>query len=308
MMDRRVFIAGTVTLLAGPLAAEAQPAAKTPRIGLLDLGSLTGRAPLWEAFRQGMRELGYVEGRTVIFEARGADGKRERLPALAAELVRLKVDVIVTAGGSAAEEARQATTTIPIVQASGDPTVGGRVASLARPGGNVTGVSTMTVELSAKRLELARELVPGASRFVLLWTGTGAGGAAIVRETEAAAQALGVRLLVVGVPSPAELDGAFSAITRERPDVLIVAGSPLLFGERQRLAELAMRHRLTTVHSSREYVEAGGLIAYGTNVAGSFRRAVVYVDKILKGARPGDLPIEQAKEFELVVNLNEWAT
>jgi putative ABC transport system substrate-binding protein len=250
-----------------------------------------------------MRELGYVEGRTVTFEARTADGNPDRLGALAADLVRIKVDAIVTASGSAAEAARRATTTIPIVQAGGEPeTVGGRVASLARPGGNVTGLSTRTVELSAKRLELARELVPGASRFAILATETVA-GTAFVRETQAAAHAIGVRLHVVRLRSLAELDEAFSTIARERPGVLIVVGGSLLFGERHRLAELAMRHRLPTMHLSREYVEAGGLSAYGTNLAALFRRAAVYVDKILKGAKPGDLPIEQATKFELVVNL-----
>jgi putative ABC transport system substrate-binding protein len=301
-VDRRAWLLGSLALLAAPRAAEPQPAAKTPRIGLLDHGSMAGRALLWDAFRQGMRELGYVEGRTVIFEPRGADGQRERLPALAAELVRLPVDVLVVPGGTAGEAARQATATIPIVQASGDPTIWGRVASPARPGGNVTGLSTRTVELSAKRLELARELVPGASRFAILVTETVA-GTAFVRETQAAAHAIGVRLHVVRFRSLAELGEAFSTIARERPGVLIVVGSPLLFGERQRLAELAMRHRLPTMHSSREYVEAGGLSAYGTNLAALFRRAAVYVDKILKGAKPGDLPIEQAQEFELVVNL-----
>jgi putative ABC transport system substrate-binding protein len=301
-VDRRAFVAGSLGLLAAPRAAEAQPAAKTPRIGLLDSGSMTGRAPLWDAFRQGMRELGYVEGQTVIFEARGADGNRERLPALAAELVRLPVDVLVTVGGLAADEARQATARIPIVQASGDPTRGGRVASLARPGGNVTGLSTRTVELSAKRLELARELAPGASRFAILVIESVA-ATAFVRETQAAAQAIGVRLHVVRLRSLAELDEAFSTIARERPGVLIVAGSPQLFGERQRLAELAVRHRLATMHSSRVYVVAGGLIAYGTNLAALFRRAAVYVDKILKGAKPGDLPIEQPTKFDLLINL-----
>jgi putative ABC transport system substrate-binding protein len=300
-VDRRAFVAGSLTLLAAPPAAEAQSAAKVPRIGLLEPGSLTGRAPLWEAFRQAMRELGYVEGRTVVFEARGADGNHERLPALAAELVQLKVAMIVTSG-SAYLAARQATTTIPIVMAtSGDAVARGHAASLARPGGNVTGLTTLIIDVAAKRLELARELVPAASRIAILWHAAG-GGAPIVRETEAAAKALGVRLHVVGVRSPVELDGAFSTIARERAGVLIVAGGPLLFGERRRLAELAMTHRLPTVHSSRAYVEAGGLIAYGANTAASFRRAAVYVDRILKGAKPGDLPIEQPKDLELVVN------
>jgi putative ABC transport system substrate-binding protein len=284
-----------------PWSAEAQSPAAVPRIGLLEAGSLAGRAPLWEAFREGMRQLGYVEGRTVIFEARGADGKDERLPAIAAELVRLKADVIVTSGTPAVQAVRQASATIPIVVASGNPLDYGLVASLARPGGNMTGLSSLSVELSAKRLELARELVPGASRFAILLHGD-PGPRGIVRQTEAAARALGVRLDVVSVRSAAELDGAFATIARERPAVLLVVPGSVFFGERRRLAELAVKHRLPTVSATREYAEAGGLIAYGAKLAELFRRAAWYVDKILKGAKPGDLPIEQPKEFELVVN------
>ncbi|MBI2469253.1 MAG: ABC transporter substrate-binding protein [Candidatus Rokubacteria bacterium] len=188
----------------------------------------------------------------------------------------------------------------PHRHASGDPLAGGLVASLARPGANLTGVTTLSVDLSAKGLELARELVPGASRLAILWAGA---GAPMVRETEAAARALGVRLQVVGVQSAAELDGAFSMIVRERPAVLLVAPSPMFFGERRRLAELAVKHRLPTVSGQREYAEAGSQIAYGANLPELFRRAAAYVDKILKGAKPGDLPIEQPTRFELVVNL-----
>jgi len=286
--------------LLAPWSAGAQPPGAVPRIGLLDFGSLAARASLWEAFRQGMRELGYVEGRTVIFEARGADGKAERLAGLVAELVRLKVDAIVTVG-AAGQAARQATATIPVVIASGSPLEAGLVASLARPGGNMTGVTSLTVELSAKRLELARELVPGASRFAILVRGDPAPWG-VVRQTEAAAKALGVRLHAVSVRGPAELDGAFSTIARERPAVLLFSPDPMFFGERRRLAELAVKHRLPTMHAQREYAEAGGLIAYGAKLPELFRRAAVYVDRILKGAKPGDLPMEQPKEFELVVN------
>ena len=293
----------TIALLAVPLAAEAQPMGSVPRVGLLDPGSLVGRAPLWEAFRQRMRELGYIEGLTVVFEARGADGKLERLPALATELVRLKADAIVTTGTPSAQAARQATATIPIVMATGTDPIGlGLVASLARPGGNVTGLTSISRELSAKRLELARELLPGASHFAILWAAGSAGSAAVVRATEVAAQALGVRLHAVGVRN-AELDGAFSTMARERPAVLLVDSDPTLFEARRRLAELALKHRLPTVHSAPEYAEAGGLIAYGANRAEMFRHAAVYVDKILKGAKPGDLPIEQPTKFELIVNL-----
>ncbi len=290
-----------VLCLLAPGSAGAQPPGTVPRIGLLEPGSLAARAPLWDAFRRAMRELGYVEGRTVLFEARGADGKSERLPALAAELVRLKVDVIVTAA-AAAQAARQATATIPIVMASGNPVEFGLVASLARPGGNVTGVTTLSVELSAKRLELALKVVPRASRLAILGDAGSVSSVLGIRDTRAAAQAVGVRLHAVSVRGPAELDGAFSTIVRERPAILIVTGSPMFFGERRRLAELAVKHRLPTV-TQREYVEAGGLIGYGPDLAERFRRAAVYVDKILKGARPGDLPIEQPTKFELVVNL-----
>jgi putative ABC transport system substrate-binding protein len=308
-VNRRAFVAGAVALLAAPLAAQAQPTAKTPRIGLLDSGSLAGRAPLWEAFRQGMRELGYVESRTVTFEARGADGNVDRLAGFAAELVRLNVDVIVVGASSAARAARQATATISIVMASGNPLEGGYVASLARPGGNVTGLTSASLELSAKRVELARELVPGASRFVLLthvfadYSPPGSLTDRMVQETWAAAQALGIRADAVGLRVPGELDGAFAAIARGGGAVLLVFPSGPTFAEHRRLAELALKHRLPTVYDAREYVEAGGLVAYGPNRQALFRRAAGYVDKILKGAKPSDLPVEQPTKFELIINM-----
>ena len=212
-VSRRVLVVGvTLALLATPLAGVAQPE-KVPRIGLLESGSLAGRASLWEAFRQAMRELGYVEGRTVVFEARGTDGRSERLPALAAELVRLKVDVIVTSGGAAAQAAKQATATIPIVMAGGNPLELGLVTSLARPGGNVTGVQTLSIELSAKRLEMAREVVPGASRLAILGDAGSDNSLASIRETQAAAKALGVRLHAVTVRGP---DGARGRLLDDR--------------------------------------------------------------------------------------------
>jgi putative ABC transport system substrate-binding protein len=257
-----------------------------------------------------MRELGYAEGRTVTFEARSADGNLDRLAGFAAELVRLQVDVMVVGASSAARAARQATAAIPIVMASGNPLEGGYVASLARPGGNVTGVTSLSMSLSAKRLELARELVPGASRFVLLthvfedyFPRPGGVTDLMVQETRAAAQALGIRADAVGVRVPGELDGAFAVIARGGRAVLLVFPSGPTFGERQRLAELALKHRLPAVYDAREYVEAGGLIAYGPNRLELFRRAAVYVDKILKGAKPADLPVEQPTKFELVINL-----
>jgi putative ABC transport system substrate-binding protein len=298
---RTLVVRGSLALLAMSRVGEAQPG-KVPRIGLLETGSLAARAPLGGAFRQAMRELGYVEGRTVAFEARGADGESERLAALAAELVRLKVDIIVTSGSSAATAAHRATATIPIVLASGNPVELGLVASLARPGGNLTGITTLSAELSAKRLEMARQVVPGASRLAILGDAGSAISVSGVRQTQAAAQALGVRLHAVTVGEPEELDGAFLTIARENPAVLIVTPSPMFFGERRRLGDLALRHRLPTVYGSAEYVQAGGLIAYGADLADGFRKVPVYVDKILKGARPGDLPIEQATKIRLVVN------
>ena len=306
-MHRRAFIATVAGLLAAPLAAEAQVGTGPRRIGLLDSGSLAGRAPLWEAFRQGMRELGYVEGRTVTFEARGADGKIEQLPALATELVGLKVDVLVVGASSAAQAARQVTATIPIVMASGNPLEAGYAGSLARPSGNVTGLTSLSLELSRKRLELARELVPGASRFVVLseeyFSQPGTITDRIVQETRAAGQALGVRVDAVAFRNPAELDGAFSAMARGGRAVLLVNPSGPMFAERRRLAELALKHRLPAVYDAREYVEAGGLVAYGPNRRELFRRAAAYVDRILKGATPADLPIEQPTTFELVLNM-----
>jgi putative ABC transport system substrate-binding protein len=304
MMDRRAFVVGAFALLVAPHAVEAQQAEAVPRIGLLETGSLTARAPLWEAFRQAMGELGYVESRTVVFEGRGADGKPERLPALAAELVRSKVGVIVTAGTAAAQAAQQATATIAVVMATGtDPVGSGLIASLARPGGNVTGVTSLTTELSAKRLELAREIVPGASRLAILGDAESVATTSQFRATQAAVRALGVHLDAVAVRRATELDGAFATIARQRPAVLLVLSTPMLFGERRRLAELALKHRLPTVHAEPEYAEAGGLIAYGVNILELFRRAAVYVDKILKGAKPADLPVEQPTKFELVINM-----
>jgi putative ABC transport system substrate-binding protein len=251
-----------------------------------------------------MRELGYVESGAVVFGARGADGKPEQLPVLAAELLRSKVDVIVTAGTAAAQAARHATATIAIVMATAaDPVGSGRIASLARPGGNVTGVTSLTTELSAKRLELAREVVPGASRLAILGDAESVATTDQCRDTKAAARALGVHLDAVTVQRATELDRAFSTIARERPAVLLVVGTPMFFEERRRRADLALKHRLPTVHATREYAEAGGLVAYGVNLMELFRHAAVYVDKILKGAKPADLPLAQPTKFEMVIDM-----
>jgi len=298
---RRVFLGALAGgLLSAAVIAEAQPAAKTPRIGYL-APSLTANPALHEAFRQGLRDLGYVEGRNVAIEYRDAEGKDERLPAL-------KVDVIVTnAGTLAALAAQRATRTIPIVfVAAGDPVSSGLVASLARPGGNATGLSLLFPELVGKWLELLKQAIPGVSRIAILSQPGAVPERAqerIVREADVAARALGVRLQFVWARGPADIDRAFSDVTKARAGALAVLSTPMLSSQRQRLADLAAKNRLPTVHSFRPYVEAGGLMAYGPSTSDMARRAATYVDKILKGAKPADLPVEQPTKFELVINL-----
>ena len=306
-MNRRTFI----TLLGGaaaawPRAARAQQTAKIPRIGFLVSG-LAVNPHLPEAFRRGLRDLGYVEGRNVVIEYRDPEGKLERFPALAAELVALNVDVIVAGNVPQAMAAMHATSTLPIVfAAAADPVASGLVTSLARPGGNVTGLSLMFPELVAKWLELLKQAVPGVSRVALLWQPGVIGERTerdILMEAEAAARALGVRLQVVEVRGPDDFDRAFSDITKARTDALAVMSTPTFFGERRRLLDLAAKNRLPTAFAYREYLDAGGLIAYGPNVADLYRRTATYVDKILKGAKPAYLPVEQPTKFELVINL-----
>ena len=307
-MRRREFI----TLLSGaavgwPVAANAQQAARIARIGWLGV-HLAPNPQAREAFRQGLRDLGYVEGRNVVIEYRDAEGKYERLPALAAELVALKVDVIVAAAGNNLTlAAKQATKTIPIVFTGvGDPVAIGLVTSLARPGGNLTGLSLLGPELVAKRLELLTQAVPGVRQVALLWQ-PGVVREAADRDTlkgaDVAARALGVQLHVVEARAPADIDRAFADMTRAHAEAVTVLGGAMLNSERRRLADLAAKNRLPAVYPAREYVDAGGLMAYGPNAADLFRRAATYVDKILKGAKPADLPIEQPTKFELVINL-----
>jgi putative ABC transport system substrate-binding protein len=306
-VDRRSFI-GTLTgsLLATRLAPEAQTAGKVARIGYLST-NLAGSPHVVEAFLQGLGDLGYVEGRNVAIEYRDAEGKLERLPVLAAELVALKVDVIVAPGTPAALAAKQATRTLPIVfPVAVDPVQSGLVTSLARPGGNVTGLSAVAAELVGKCLEQLKQAVPGVSRVAVLWQ-PGAFGERTERDmlkgAAVAARALGVRLQVVEARGPADFDRAFSDTTRARAGALTVLPSTMLLGERRRLVDLATRNRLPAVYPQREFVDAGGLMAYGPNVADLFRRAATHVDKILKGAKPGDLPIEQPTKYLLVINL-----
>jgi len=308
MITRRAFL-GTLAggLVAAPLAAEAQQAAKVARIGLLPVNSATN-PHVSEAFRLGLRDLGYVEGRNVVIEYRDAEGKLERLPALAAELVALKVDVIVAAASAVpARAAKQATRTLPIVFiGAGDPVTTGLVTSLARPGGNLTGLSMLAPELIGKWLDLLRQAVPGVSRVAFLWQPGAAGERTdkdYLKEADVAARALGMRLQVVEARGPADIDRAFSDMIRARAGALAVLSTPMFSSERRRLLDLAAKNRLPAVYSFREYVDAGGLMSYGPSLADMYRRAATYVDKILKGAKPGDLPVEQPTKFELVINL-----
>jgi putative ABC transport system substrate-binding protein len=305
-MDRRRFISAvTLSLLAAPLASEAQQAGKVYRIGLLDYSAPdSARLAWWTAFRQQMRQLGYVEGQNVSFEPRWGQGDADLLPKLATELVGLKVDLIVTAGSSAAIAAKRATSTIPIVMASGSDPVGvGLVASLRQPGGNVTGMTSINSELAAKRLELMRSVAPRASRIAILWDERDTGSRLGMDGTEAAAKTAGLTIHSVPVRSLTGLEAAFATVVRGRAGAVIIVSTARLFSYRKRMAELALKHRLPTVVGSREYVEAGGLASYGTDFPDLFRRAATFVDKILKGAKPADLPIEQPTKFELVINL-----
>jgi putative ABC transport system substrate-binding protein len=305
-MKRREFLTLFGGATAGwPQVARAQQAGKIARIGYL-ASNLTNQSPL-EAFRQGLRDLGYDEGRNVVIEYRDAQGKLEPLPALAVELVALKVDVIVASSTAAALAAKQATTVVPIVFATvPDPVGTGLVTSLARPGGNITGLSNLNADLVGKGLEYLTQAVPGARRVAVL-SQPGAFGERTEREmlkaAEVAAEVLGIQLQFVEARGPADIDKAFSEITGARADALIVLVSGMLLGERSRVVDLAARNRLPVVYTFRELVDAGGLMSYGTSLADLFRRAASYVDKILKGAKPADLPVEQPVKLELVINL-----
>jgi putative tryptophan/tyrosine transport system substrate-binding protein len=292
-------------LLMASLLAEAQPAGKVPRIGVIVPGIPPGASgDELDGFRQGLRALGYVEGQTITLEVRWGEEQRERYPALAAELVQLPVDIIVAAGGAAARAARHTTSTIPIVMVAGvDPVAQGLVASLAHPGGNITGLTIMTRELTGKRLELLQEAVPGLSHVALLVDAGSPNRQVLLDEHEAAARVLGVQLLPLEVRGPDEFVGAFQAATQGQAQALITGPSALFFTHRARLAELALASRLPTMAGETGYAAAGGLMYYGPDIPGSFRRVAVYVDKILKGTKPAELPVEQPTTFELVINL-----
>ncbi len=286
-------------ILLVPLAPDAQQSQKVRRIGFL--GNAPG--PFLDAFRQGLRDLGWVEGQNLIIEWRWMQGRPERLPELAEELVRLNPDVILGASSTQVEPLRQKTKTIPIVFAvHADPVGVGHVASLARPGGNITGISMLMTDLSVKKLELLKETVPGATRIAVLWNPTTPSHPPALKAVEAAARLLGVELHRVEARVLEEFDGAFAAMTRERVGAFLVLGSPVYFTQRARLAELALKHHLPGIFDFRENVEAGGLMSYGADLNDMYRRSAAYVDKILKGARPADLPVDQASRYDLVIN------
>jgi putative tryptophan/tyrosine transport system substrate-binding protein len=297
-MNRRTSLVALTGFVVVPLAVRAQPPVV---VGILDAGE---RTEWWAAFRQQMRELGYVEGRNVAFEQRSARGQYERLPALAEELVRLKPAAIVTTGRVATQAVLRATTTIPIVMGTGDdPVAAGLVPSFAHPRGNLTGVTTMGAALVAKRVELLREALPGLARLAVLWYRDGGPSDVGARETEMAARSSKIALHLQGVHSIDELDSAFATMARARPSAVLVVASPVFHSARHRIADLTVKLRLPTMHGGADYAEAGGLFSYAPNYPDLLRRAAGYVDRILKGARPGDLPIEQPTQVTLVINL-----
>jgi putative ABC transport system substrate-binding protein len=297
------WLLATVLLSTAPPAKAQQPA-KVPRIGYLDGASLSVNATRIEAFRQGLRELEYVEGKNIVIEWRSADGKPDRLPALVAELIRLKVDVIVSTGTAATRSAKEATSTIPIVMTQdSDPVASGFVASLARPGGNITGLSNFTPELSGKRLEILREIVPKLSRVAFLGTSTDTTYAVVIREIELAAKALKLQLQYLDVLDSKDIETAFRAANKGRAQALLTIGSSILVSQRAQIVDLAVKHRLAAIYHSSLFVDPGGLMFYGVNLLDLDRRSATYVDHILKGAKPADLPAEQPKKFDFIVNL-----
>ncbi len=293
-----------IGLMGGGAIAQAQQPKKIPRIGFLYSVTSSSVAARAEAFRQGLRELGYIEGKNIVIEWRFAEGKLDRLPALVSELVRLKVDVIVTSGSSPTRSARKATVSIPIVMArETDPVGNGFVASLARPGGNITGLSILAPEISGKQVGLLKEIVPRLSRVAVLGTSTTLGWAHSLNEMEIAAGALGVKLQYLDVLNVKDIVTVFRAAIEERADAVLVLGSPIYASHRNQIAGIAVKSRLPTIYRNSQYVEAGGLMSYGVNLPDLDRRAAIYVDKILKGRKPADLPVEQPVKFEFVINL-----
>ncbi len=305
MLHRTVAFIFVLAISAAPLATDAQQASRVPRIGYLEFGSAAPGTPLLGAFRQGLRDLGWVEGQNIAIEVRYAEGKRDQLAELAAELVRLKVDLIFASTTPAALAAKQATTTIPIVIGFvAEPVASGLVASLARPGGNITGWTHVAgLELGAKRLQLLKEAVPGATRIGALWNPANPIHEPILKDMEAAARVLKVQLHPVGVQDPKELESAFAALARRRAQALFVFLDGMFLAQKDRIIALAARSRLPAIYGISELAEAGGLMAYGVNLPELYRRGASYVDRILKGAKPADLPVERPTRFYLVINL-----
>jgi putative ABC transport system substrate-binding protein len=294
---KKAGVLSILVLLAVAVIAQAQQPTKVPRIGYLSATSPSANVGRIEAFRQGLRELGYVEGKNIVIEWRYAEGKFDRLPALVAELVRLKVDVIVTSGPQSTRVAKEATVTIPIVMGfDPDPVGGGFVASLARPGGNITGLSTLSPELSGKQLELLKETVPKLSRVAVLGNSTSPGNAQALREMELTAEAFKAKLQYLDVLDPKDIETAFRAASKGRADAILVLPSPVLTSQRTQIVDLAVKSRLPAIYWRSDFVEAGGLMSYGTSQNDLDRRAATYVDKILKGTKPADLPRGAANE------------
>jgi putative ABC transport system substrate-binding protein len=304
MKKKNTILTLCAMLLALCVSAEAQQPTKIARIGYLSGTSYSANSARVDAFRQGLRELGYVEGKTIVVEWRYAEGKLDRLPALAAELVRLKVDVIVASAPPPTRSAKQATATIPIVMSYDDDPVGnGFVASLARPGRNITGLATLAPELSGKQLELLREIVPKLSRVAVIGNATRPGSPQALREVNLAGDAVGVQLQYLEIQAPKDIEIAFRAASQEHAEGVLVLTTPVLISRRKQVAELAVKDRLPTIYGRPEYVEDGGLLSYATSFTDLSRRAATYVDKILKGAKPAELPVEQPTKFELIINL-----
>jgi putative ABC transport system substrate-binding protein len=305
-MRRRAFVSGALAFLAVPLAVEAQQVGQAPRVGYISPGSSSDpfRQRRFEAFRDGLRELGYIDGQNIVLEPRWAEGQYARYPILAADLVRLKAAAIVTVGGAATKAAKQVTSSIPIVMSVViDPIGSGLVTSLSRPGSNLTGTSVMANDLVTKQLELLKEVAPNVSRMAVLWNPDNPSGAAAMAYVNVAARSLAVQLQLVEARNPQEIDRAFAAMTREHAGAVVVLPDAIYGNQIRQIVGLAAQRRLPAIYTLRENAEAGGLMVYGPNLRDLERRAATFVDKILKGAKPADLPIEQPVTFELIVNL-----
>jgi putative ABC transport system substrate-binding protein len=304
MTTKIVLIVLCVMFFALCCAAEAQPPAKIYRIGYLAPGSASALGARMDAFRQGLRELGYVEGKNIFIERRHADGKLDRLPAIAAQLVRLKVEVIVTGGSASTRAAQETTSAIPIVMTQDpDPIGSGFITSLARPGGNITGLSNLVSDLSGKRLELLKETIPKLSRVALFGTSTTPGNTQQLKEAELASSPLGLKIQYLDVLGPKDIETAFRTARKEQADAVLVLAGSIFNSYRKQIADLAIKSRLPAIYINPEYVEDGGLMSYGASINDLYRRAATYVDKILKGAKPADLPVEQPMKFEFIINL-----